>query len=94
MKEFLPRYRAFLEQVQRFPLTILVWGPAKDRSELYVKRVQMRDELCKRGHAAFFSEDLEQPEITNISQKGLEFLQALACDLIVVLNVSYGGMCQ
>lgn len=91
---FKPQYERLQQAVQQTPLAILVWGPGVSAGDLYQKRVQIRDELRRRGHAAFFSEELEGMSPTTLSQKGIEFLQAQAADLIVVMQASYGSVAE
>ena len=91
---FKPKYDALQQAVQQTPLAILVWGPGASAGDLYQKRLQIRDELRRRGHAAFFSEDLEGTAPDSLSQKGIEFLQAQAADLIVVMQASYGSVAE
>lgn len=91
---FKPKYDALQQAVKQTPLAILVWGPGASAGDLFQKRVQIRDELRRRGHAAFFSEDLEGTAPDSLSQKGIEFLQAQAADLIVVMQVSYGSVAE
>ena len=91
---FAPAMQRLQKQVEETPLAILVWGPGASAGDLYAKRAQIRDELRRHGHAAFFSEDLEGMTPTAPSQKGIEFLQAQASDLIVVMQASYGSVAE
>ncbi len=91
---FKPKYESFQNAVKQVPLAILVWGPGASAGDLYRKRLQIRDELRRLGHAAFFSEDLVNSAPDSLSQKGIEFLQAQAADLIVVMQASYGSVAE
>lgn len=91
---FKPKYEQLQQAVQQTPLAILVWGPGASAGDLYQKRLQIRDELRRRGHAAFFSEELGDSTPTSLSQKGIEFLQAQAADFIVVMQASYGSVAE
>lgn len=92
---FKPKYQSLQERVRQTPLAILVWGPGETARDLYQKRLQIRDELRRRGHAAFFSEELTDASSAPApSQKGIEFLEAEAADLIVVLQASYGSIAE
>ncbi len=91
---FKPKYEQLQQAVRQTPLAILVWGPGASAGDLYQKRLQIRDELRRRGHAAFFSEELEGSAPESMSQKGIEFLQAQAADLIVVMQASYGSVAE
>ncbi|MBI5302363.1 MAG: hypothetical protein HY868_09510 [Chloroflexi bacterium] len=91
---FKPRYTALQQAVRQTPLVILVWGPGASAGDLYRKRLQIRDELRRLGHAAVFSEELAGGSPAEMSQKGIEFLQAQAADLIVVMQTSYGSVAE
>jgi hypothetical protein len=91
---FKPKYDSLQEAVRQTPLAILVWGPGTSAGDLYQKRVQIRDELRRRGHAAFFSEELAGMSPISLSQKGIEFLQAQAAAFIVVMQASYGSVAE
>lgn len=91
---FKPRYDALQHAVRQTPLAILVWGPGASAGDLYRKRLQIRDELRRLGHAAMFSEELVGDAPEHLSQKGIEFLQAQAADLIVVMQTSYGSVAE
>ncbi|MBM3130281.1 MAG: hypothetical protein FJ009_16850 [Chloroflexi bacterium] len=93
-QNFKPQYEQLQRAVRQTPLAILVWGPGASAGDLYQKRAQIRDELRRRGHAAFFSEDLAALSPATGSQKGIEFLQAQAADLIVVMQASYGSVAE
>lgn len=91
---FRPKYEALQNAVKQVPLMILVWGPGESARDLYRKRLQIRDELRRRGHAAFFSEELAGAPAPGMSLKGIEFLQAQAADFIVVMQASYGSVAE
>ncbi len=98
---FKPKYDALQARVSQTPLVLLVWGPGEAAPDLYQKRLQIRDELRRLGHDAFFSEELEtsRPPSASatspaLSQTAIEFLQAEAVDLITVLQVSYGSVAE
>ena len=91
---FQTRYEALRHAVQQVPLAILVWGPGKSQTDYYRKRLQIRYALRQRGHAAFFSEELADATPPAASQKAIEFLQAQAADLVVVLQVSFGSVAE
>jgi hypothetical protein len=95
-RDFLPRYRAFLQEVDETPLTVLVWGPGQSGGDLYEKRRQIRGRLRVSGVAAVFSEEIDQdcPDTTDASSKGRELLQALSADLIVILQSSPGSTAE
>ncbi len=99
-QRFKPKYEKYLTAVKQTVLMILVWGPGAGAHDEYGKRVfakrqQIRDELRRRGHAAFFSEELERAVKTpGQSLKAIEFAQAQSADLIVVMDASYGSVAE
>lgn len=91
---FKPRLEAMRAEIAQTSLTILIWGPGPNDAELYAKRMQIRDELRKCGHLALISEELEDTKPADYSQKAIEFLQASAADLVVVLEESFGSIAE
>ena len=88
---FKPRYEAFQRTVKQTSLVIMLWGP-RQRTRLWSsKRQQIRDNLRRMGHSAFFSEQLGVP-LASITKKGVEFLQSETADVIVVLQSSYDAV--
>ncbi|MBI5651480.1 MAG: hypothetical protein HZC40_13715 [Chloroflexi bacterium] len=60
LSEFKTRYKTRLERMRNTPLHVLVWGPGtKSSSPVRNKRIQIRDDLLRRGHNAMFSEELK-----------------------------------
>src|SRR5215213_449981 len=75
----------YLRSVQRIALSILVWGPDPNRDSVVArKRREIRDTLLGLGHNAMFSEDIS-PKSKHLSLKSLEFAQAQAAHLIIIL---------
>lgn len=75
-------------------LKILVWGPGST-GELYSKRLEIRTQLERLGHEAYFSEDVWKPDILRKSGLNLsvaEFIQAKAYDYIICLMDSPGAI--
>jgi hypothetical protein len=53
------RRLAALEEVDRIPIAVLIWGPSPTAATpAAATRVRLRDELINDGHLAQFSEDL------------------------------------
>jgi hypothetical protein len=92
---FLPRYKEYIERVNRTSLMVLLWGPGESGGDLYDKRQQIRRKLLQENVAAVFSEqiDLDVP-LPDWSTKARELLQALAADLIVILQASPGSIAE
>jgi hypothetical protein len=91
---FKPRLEAMRAEIAQTTLTILIWGPGPSNKELYAKRLQIRDELRQCDHAAFTSEELAKTKPFDYSQKAIEFIQASAADLVVVLAASFGSVAE
>jgi hypothetical protein len=88
---FIPSIERYAKQIERTPLSILVWGPAQGGGKLYDKRLQIRGELRKRGMAAVFSEEI-CPVGAPVSLKETEMLQAMAADFIIIIQGSPGSI--
>lgn len=84
-ERFQAAYRARLERATSIALSILIWGPGLGSpSPVAKKRVCIRHLLIKRGHNAFFSEELTD-ELPPGTLKVAEFAQAIEADLIIAL---------
>jgi hypothetical protein len=85
------RMRASLSMVApRYDFRILVWGPSPSSgSPAAIKRRQIRDELRKKGHLAFFSEELTggSSAPTNVQ----ELIQVNNIDLVIGIVASPGS---
>jgi hypothetical protein len=91
---FEAKYKAFIKQVQKVSLSILVWGPNPgSESPAAVKRNEIRQDLINLGHNAMFSEDLHV-STRNVSEKTKELAQACAADLIIILVDSPGAIAE
>jgi hypothetical protein len=73
---------------------ILVWGPGPNGGKLYEKRVQIRNQLRKLGHAALFSEEIDSISNMNIPPDVRELQQATLADFLVVLQASPGSTAE
>lgn len=93
---FLPIMKKILTEIKRTQLSILIWGPSKSNELMYKKRVDILNELRKKDHDAFFSEELTKESEGNksISHKAQEFIQASAAELIIILRCSYGSVAE
>jgi hypothetical protein len=76
----------------RIKFKILVWGPAPGGGNAAApKREQIRAELRKMGHEAFFSEEMtEQGTPTNI----VELVQQKQVQLVINVAASYGSLAE
>lgn len=82
---FMAAYHSNLRRIKQVALSILIWGPDPKRdSPVARKRKELKDLLLADGHNAMFSEELAS-ENEQLSDKSLEFAQALAAHLIFVL---------
>lgn len=92
---YLPKMEKTLKEIEQLPLSIVIWGPdSSGESILYEKRVQILNELRKKGFDAFFSEEVKVEEFDHLPQKTQEFVQAMAADLIIILRCSYGSVAE
>jgi hypothetical protein len=85
---FKPSFDAFQVAARKVPLVIMLWGPRR-RSQVWSEtRLQIRDRLQQLGHTVYLSEQLGIPTSAS-KQKGVEYLQRDAVDLIVATQLSY-----
>jgi hypothetical protein len=81
-----------LAEAAKVPVSVLVWGPGiGSPSQLSDVRAQLRSDLRKKGHAAFFSEELcdsTLPESVRLQQ----LAQAEEFDLIVSIPATPGSI--
>ncbi len=89
-------YRERIREANSVSLSILVWGPSESDSDLYRKRVQIRNTLRLMGHDARFSEDWQMPpqELGTLTLKQQELIQAQLADLIIILYASFGSIAE
>jgi hypothetical protein len=84
-EQFEAMYQRLLRGARNVALNILVWGPnPQSGSPVAMKRIGIRDELCRLGHNAMFNEDLPDPA-GEVSAKTKEFAEARAAQLIIDL---------
>jgi hypothetical protein len=71
---------------------VLVWGPAPGSANpAAATRFEIRDELNRMGHDAFFSEELAVPAVpTNV----LELVQLKKVNLVVNIAASFGSLAE
>jgi hypothetical protein len=92
---FAPRYDELQRRILQIPLLVLVWGPGPNGGILYQKRVQILNQLRRLGHAAVFSEEVDNttPNL-NLPSDMRELLQAELADFIIVLQSSPGSTAE
>src|SRR6266581_402818 len=57
-----PQIQEALKDVNKVPVSVLLWGPGIDSHHpVYAVRAALRSELRNNGHAAFYSEELWDP---------------------------------
>lgn len=81
------------ELKRRVVLRVLIFGPAPSNSDIYAKRLQIRNLLEKLGHVVHYGEDVCTPDIlfkTGLNLSVAELIQARKYDYIVVLMTSPG----
>lgn len=76
----------------RIRIKTLVWGPGSGSgSPARLKREEIKRELKKEGHKAYFSEDLAIGDLpTNV----LEMVQLKIVDLVIVVAASFGSTAE
>jgi hypothetical protein len=87
-----PRVAAELASLSKIPVSILLWGPSLT-SELALAqlRIELRSTLRAQGHAAFYSEELCDPE-SQFSLRVQQIAQAQEFDLVVSLPGTPGSV--
>lgn len=92
LNRIMPRIQERLAEVNRMPVSVLLWGPGIDSdSPLAAVRAELRARLREMGHAAFFSEELydsSKPESPRLQQ----LAQAQEFDLIVSTPCTPGSI--
>jgi hypothetical protein len=92
---YLPRILQRQQEVDDTPLSILVWGPGSPKARLYGKRTDVRNKLRQLGHAAVFSEEIDEDiNLRDISTKARELIQAMEADFIVIIQDSPGSIAE
>jgi hypothetical protein len=85
--------KAILAEYRRLPVSVLLWGPGiQSASPLAEVRVDLRRELCKRGHVALFSEEI--CEENGCSIRVQQLAQAQVFDLIVSIPCTPGAIAE
>jgi hypothetical protein len=91
-ERILARIDERLEEVNRTPAGILLWGPGLDSTSLLAEvRLNLRSKLRQNGHAAFYSEELCDPA-KPFSVRLQQLAQAQDFDLIVSLPCTPGSL--
>lgn len=89
-----PRLQRSLAEVQRIPVSVLLWGPSPEKTcPMANMRKGLRRKLREKGHAAFFSEELWDPSADS-SLRLQQLVQAQNFDLVVSLPESAGAIAE
>jgi hypothetical protein len=89
-----PRISARLQEVNRVPVSVLLWGPAVDSSNpLAPIRPKVRSELRQMGHACFLSEEIYDPH-SHLSLRTQQLAQAQEFDLIASIPCTPGAIAE
>lgn len=92
IQRILPRIEEHLRQVNRVPVSVLLWGPGIDSmSALSEVRSELRSRLREDGHAAFYSEELCDPNAPH-SVRMQQLAQAQEFDLVVSTPCTPGSI--
>ncbi len=90
----LPRIKTQLQEVNRVPVSVLLWGPGiKSSSPLAHLRTNIRSKLREKGHACFLSEEIQDPN-SPFSVRTQEVVQAQEFDLVVSLPCTPGSIAE
>jgi hypothetical protein len=89
-----PKIDLGLQEVQRVPVSVLLWGPAVDSTHpLAPLRPRLRATLREQGHLAVTSEELTQEE-SGVSVRVQEFIHAQSFDLVVCIPATPGALAE
>ena len=89
-----PKISVRLEEVNKVPVGVLIWGPAPtSSSSLATVRHELRQKLREKGHAACFSEELCDPASPH-SVRMQQLAQAQEFDLIVSTPCTPGSIAE
>lgn len=92
LSRIMPRIQERLAEVNRVPVSILLWGPGVNSdSPLAAVRAELRRRLREMGHAAFFSEELCDDGAGH-SIRLQQLAQAQEFDLIVSTPCTHGSV--
>jgi hypothetical protein len=92
IKRLMPRIRNRLQEAHNIPVAVLLWGPGiNSHNPLTKVRLKLRSELRKKGHAAFFSEELCDPALKD-SIRLQQLAQAQEFDLVVSTPCTPGSI--
>src|SRR4051812_27065280 len=81
-----------LEEVNKVPVSVLLWGPGMDStSPLTAVRANLRSELRRNGHAAFYSEELCDPS-SHHSIRVQQLVQAQQFDIVISIPCTPGSI--
>lgn len=88
----MPRIRRRISEANVIPVSVLIWGPGIGSvSPLAATRLNLRSDLRKAGHAAFFSEELCDPSSGN-SVRLQQLAQAQEFELVVSIPCTPGSI--
>jgi hypothetical protein len=84
--------RKRLAEARKVPVAVLLWGPGlTSGSPMFTARKELRDELRRDGHAAFFSEELCDASLPD-SIRLQQLAQAQEVDLVVSIPCTPGSI--
>jgi hypothetical protein len=89
-----PRIQQGLEEVQKVPVSVLLWGPAIDGpNPMASVRQQLRARLRASGHLAVINEELVD-RTSSVSLRTQEFMHARNFDLVICIPASPGALAE
>jgi hypothetical protein len=94
--EFEEKWLRFTTAIRRTPLSVLVWGPGEGKAgdALVNRRQQIYEDIRDQSNFAAYSEWLGQFAPPETPVWVAELSQALASDLIVILDESPGALAE
>jgi len=91
---FWPKYQRLRARAESTVLSVMILGPGEGDDLRYKKRVDIRNALVDRGHAAFFPEEDEALARDAPSLRLAEVLEAIAVDVVLILRASHGSVAE
>ncbi len=93
-ERIVPQIKCGLDEVQRVPVSVLLWGPAVDGTHpLAALRPRLRAQLRAGGHLALTNEELVDAT-SGVSLRVQEFIHARHFDLVVCVPASAGALAE
>lgn len=90
--KMLPNYHERLHQINKIPISVLIWGPSpSSQSPIGRIRRELRQLLRQKGNLAMFSEEICDPN-SEFSVRLQQLIQAEQFDLIISIPETPGSI--